>query len=242
MKGVVLAGGWGTRLQPLTLITNKHLLPVGHRPMVEYPLRALSEAEIDEVLLVTGGNDAGHFLKYFGSGRDLGLRSLYYAHQDVAEGIADALLLVEDFAHGDNIAVVLGDNIFDAPLGPFIKKFHTVLAPNHHAPDALILAREHHRPKDYGVVQFDSSGLLQAIREKPEVPPSRFIVTGVYIYSSRVFELLRGLKPSSRGEYEISDLHTELIKLQALVLDYLPGWWCDAGTFEGLREAQEHFA
>lgn len=227
VKGVVLAGGLGTRLYPLTKITNKHLLPVYAKPMVLYPLMKMAEAGIREVLLVTGGQHAGDFLRLLGSGKELGLR-LSYTYQEGEGGIADALSLAEDFADGEPIVVILGDNIFQEPLGPFVERYP--------GRGAMILLAEVPDPERFGVPVIED-GVIKRIIEKPKEPPSRFAVTGIYFYDKRVFDVIRGLCPSERGELEITDVNNWYIERGEMRHEVLSGWWTDAGTFESLFRA-----
>jgi len=227
VKGVVLAGGLGTRLYPLTKITNKHLLPVYKRPMVLYPLMKMAEAGIRDVLLVTGGQHAGDFLRLLGSGKELGLR-LAYTYQEGEGGIADALSLAEDFSGGEPLVVILGDNLFQEPLGPFVEKYP--------GRGAMILLAEVPDPERFGVPVIED-GVIKRIVEKPKEPPSRFAVTGIYFYDERVFDVIRGLSPSERGELEITDVNNWYIERGEMRHEFLSGWWTDAGTFESLFRA-----
>lgn len=211
----------------MTKITNKHLLPVYNRPMVLYPLMKMAEAGIKDVLLVTGGQHAGDFLRLLGSGKELGLR-LAYTYQEGERGIADALSLAEDFSDGEPLLVILGDNIFQDPLTPFIEKYP--------GRGAMILLAEVPDPGRFGVPVIED-GIIKRIIEKPEVPPSRFAVTGVYFYDERVFGVIRSLVPSHRGELEITDVNNWYIERGEMKHDFLSGWWTDAGTFESLFRA-----
>jgi glucose-1-phosphate thymidylyltransferase len=231
MKGVVLAGGLGSRLWPLTKVTNKHLLPVYDRPMIYYPLTTLLRAGIREVMLVTGGNSAGDFLRLLGNGAELGFDQIYYACQEGERGIADALRLCEHFA-GDRIAVILGDNILQDDIAPYVRKFEA------QASGARILLKEVDDPARFGVPVFDGERLI-AIEEKPAHPKSRYAVTGVYMFDRRVFDFIQALKPSQRGELEIADVHNRYIREGDLCYDVLDGAWSDAGTFESLFRAGE---
>lgn len=235
MKGIILAGGLGSRLHPLTKVTNKHLLPVYDRPMIYYPLEALCAAGIREVMLVTGGNSAGDFLRLLGNGSEFGLRGIYYAYQQGERGIADALRLCEHFADGQPIAVILGDNIFESSIAPYIRRFEQQKR------GARILLKEVDDLQRFGVPVFDGDRIVQ-IEEKPTDPRSRYAVTGLYMYDAKVFDFIRELSPSERGEYEIADVNNRYIGLGELHYDVLEGWWSDAGTFESLFRAGDLIA
>lgn len=230
MKGVILAGGLGSRLRPLTLVTNKHLLPVYDRPMVYYPIQTLLEAGITEVLVVTGGEHAGDFLKLLKNGKHLGLTHLEYAYQEGEGGIADALRLAEDFADGGPIAVVLGDNIIEGSIK------HAVDAYRAQGGGAKVLLKRVPDPQRFGVVRFEGDQIAEII-EKPKDPPSDMAVTGFYFYDARVFDICNGLNPSQRGELEITDVNNDYLKRGELTHDTLEGWWTDAGTIESLYRA-----
>ncbi len=230
MKGVVLAGGLGTRLLPCTKITNKHLLPVYDRPMVHYPLRCLVNAGIREVLLVTGGSFAGHFLQLLGNGKDLGLKDLHYTYQEGEGGIADALRLAEDFADGGKIAVVLGDNIIERHIRDVAEAYRQ------QGQGARILLKRVPDPERFGVPVF-ADGRIVRIEEKPKAPQSDFAVTGIYFYDHQVFDMIRNLEPSARGELEISDVNNMYLDRGQLQWSELEGWWSDAGTFASLLRA-----
>jgi glucose-1-phosphate thymidylyltransferase len=232
VKGVVLAGGLGARLRPLTKVTNKHLLPVYDRPMVYYPLQTLARAGIREVMLVTGGNSAGDFLRLLGNGAELGLQNIYYAYQEGERGIADALRLCEHFAGGERIVVVLGDNVIEDDIAPQVRRFQA------QASGARILLKEVDDPQRFGVPVFDGDRIV-AIEEKPARPQSRFAVVGVYMFDARVFTYIAALAPSQRGEFEIVDVHNQYIAEGDLYYDILEGAWSDAGTFESLFRAGE---
>ncbi|MFG0306177.1 MAG: sugar phosphate nucleotidyltransferase [Phycisphaerales bacterium JB040] len=231
MKGVILAGGLGTRLRPLTLVTNKHLLPVYDRPMVYYPIQTLIEAGITEVLVVTGGEHAGDFLKLLKNGKQLGLTHLEYAYQEGEGGIADALRLAEDFADGDPVAVVLGDNIIEGSIR------HAVEAYRAQGGGAKVLLKRVPDPHRFGVCRFNDDGSIAEIIEKPKDPPSDLAVTGFYFYDARVFDICNGLEPSRRGELEITDVNNDYLRRGELTHDVLEGWWTDAGTIESLYRA-----
>lgn len=234
MKGVILAGGLGTRLRPLTLVTNKHLLPVYDRPMIHYPIECLQKAGIRDVLIVTGGDHAGDFLKLLRNGKHLGLRHLEFAYQEGEGGIADALKLAEDFADGGKICVVLGDNILEKNIRKAAGEFFT------QPKGAMVLLKEVPDPQRFGVVRFEGEGAnrrVAEIIEKPKSPPSNWAVTGIYFYDGAVFEICSSLKPSDRGELEITDVNNAYLKRGELSHTLLDGWWTDAGTFESLHRA-----
>jgi glucose-1-phosphate thymidylyltransferase len=235
MKGVILAGGLGSRLQPLTHVTNKHLLPVYDKPMIYYPIEALVNAGINEILIVTGGDHAGDFLKLLKNGKDLGVRHLEYAYQEGEGGIADALKLAEDFADGDKICVILGDNIIEGNLRKAAGDFFT------QATGAKVLLKEVHDPERFGVVAMENNKIIDII-EKPTDPPSNLAVIGIYFYDNDVFEVCKTLKPSDRGELEITDVNNYYMKRGDLSHDILNGWWTDAGTFESLFHATKLIA
>jgi glucose-1-phosphate thymidylyltransferase len=230
MRGVILAGGLGSRLRPLTKVTNKHLLPVYDKPMIYYPLETLCRAGIKDIMIVTGGNSAGEFLRLLGNGSDFGLKDIYYTYQEGEGGIADALKLCEHFAEGERIVVVLGDNILQDDISPFVQRFEE------QASGARILLKEVDDPERFGVPELDGDRIVK-IEEKPAHPKSNFAVTGVYMYDGRVFDFCRRLKPSARGELEITDVNNAYIRDGDLHYDVLGGWWSDAGTFESLHHA-----
>jgi glucose-1-phosphate thymidylyltransferase len=235
MKGIVLAGGLGTRLAPLTRVTNKHLLPVFDQPMVHYPIRTLIEAGITDILIVTGGNSAGDFLKLLRNGAEFGLNRLNYAYQEGEGGIAAALGLAEHFADGGPVCVVLGDNILEKSIGAFIRKFR------HQGSGAKILLSEVPDPQRFGVPVFENDRVAR-IEEKPADPKSQYAVIGVYMYDNRVFEIIKTLKPSGRGELEITDVNNAYIESGDLSWDVIEGWWTDAGTFDSLLKASNLIA
>ncbi|HOG16166.1 MAG: Glucose-1-phosphate thymidylyltransferase [Syntrophaceae bacterium PtaU1.Bin231] len=230
MKGVVLAGGLGTRMYPLTKVTNKHLLPVYNEPMIYYPIRTLVNAGIDEILIVTGGNSAGEFLRLLGNGKEFGLRHIHYTYQEGEGGIAAALSLAEFFADNDKIAVVLGDNIIERNIR------HAVEAFRKQPEGARILLKEVSDPQRFGVPVFEGDRIVR-VEEKPANPQSNFAVIGIYMYDQRVFEFIRSLKPSQRGELEITDVNNFYIREGKMKWDVLDGWWTDAGTFDSLQYA-----
>ncbi|MBU1026756.1 MAG: NTP transferase domain-containing protein [Candidatus Margulisbacteria bacterium] len=229
MKGIILAGGTGSRLFPLTKVTNKHLLPVARKPMIYHPISKLVEIGIEEILIVTGVDHMGDIVNLLGSGKEFGCRFTYKV-QDEAGGIAQALGLAENFAADDQIAVILGDNIFEDNLKPFADEF--VKQKN----GARVLLKEVSDPERFGVVEI-KDGKVLSIEEKPKKPKSKFVVTGVYFYDNEVFGVVKSLKPSARGELEISDVNRHYMKNSKLSYDILSGWWTDAGTFESLEKA-----
>jgi glucose-1-phosphate thymidylyltransferase len=231
LRGVVLAGGTGSRLYPLTKVTNKHLLPVGREPMIFHPVKKLVEAGIHEILIVTGTDHMGDVVGLLGSGKDFGCE-LTYRVQDEAGGIAQALGLACRFGRGGRLAVILGDNIFESSIAGFAQAFCRQKS------GAKILLKEVPDPGRYGVAVTRGDRVVEII-EKPKQPPSSFAVTGIYFYDETVFELVRALKPSGRGELEITDVNNAYVSRGDLTFDLLPGWWTDAGTFESLRAAGE---
>ena len=235
MKGVILAGGLGTRLYPLTYVTNKHLLPVFDRPMIFYPIQALVNAGIDEILIVVGGPHAGDFISVLKNGKELGVKHLEFAYQEGEGGIADALVLAEDFAAGDNITVILGDNTTDADISRTVAEFDS---------GALIFLKEVPDPQRYGIPSFDPKDphRIVKITEKPKKPENNLAVAGLYIYDNKVFGYVKTLKPSDRGELEITDVNNCYVKAGTLRAANLKGYWRDAGTFETLFEANAHWA
>lgn len=231
MKGVVLAGGLGTRLSPLTRVTNKHLLPVYDRPMIFYPIQALVNAGITEIMVVTGGSNAGDFLRLLGNGKDFGLKHLNYTYQEGEGGIADALRLTEFWADEGSICVVLGDNIIEGNVREAAEAFKA------QGKGARILLKEVDDPQRFGVPSFDEKDNITGIVEKPVDPGSSYAVTGIYMYDARVYDIIRTLKPSERGELEITDVNNAYLDWGDLHYDILEGWWTDAGTFESLLHA-----
>ena len=230
MKGVVLAGGLGTRLLPLTRITNKHLLPVFDRPMIYYPLQALLRAGIEDVLLVTGGPHAGDFLRLLGDGHELGLRTLSYTYQEGESGIAAALSLAERFADGERLCVILGDNIVEGTIADAVARF--ARQPR----GARIVLKEVPDAERFGVAVV-RDGKVTAIEEKPKKPKSNLAVTGIYLYDEQVFDVVRTLRPSARQELEITDVNNWYLGRGQLECEVLEGWWTDAGTFGSLHRA-----
>lgn len=222
MRGVILAGGTGSRLDPLTRVTNKHLLPVFDKPMIFYSIEQLVGAGVDRIMIVTGGNHAGEFLRLLGNGRSFGLAHLDYAYQDRAGGIAEALGLAEYFAGGEPVVVMLADNVFEYSVAPIATRFRE------RATGARIVLAEVENPKSYGVADI-RDGRIVRIVEKPDHPPSHFAVTGVYFYDSRVFDFVKALRPSGRGELEITDINNRYLELGELAHDVAEGFWADCG-------------
>jgi glucose-1-phosphate thymidylyltransferase len=231
LRGVVLAGGTGSRLMPLTKVTNKHLLGVGQKPMIYYPIEKLISIGIDEILIVTGLEHMGDVVNLLGSGKDFGCRFTYKV-QDEAGGIAQALGLAENFSQGQPLAVILGDNIFESSLRSYADKFIAQKT------GARILLKQVPDPERFGVAEISEDKVI-GIEEKPEEPRSDYIVTGIYFYDAQVFEIIRALKPSDRGELEITHVNYAYIERGQLAYDILDGWWTDAGTFESLCRANE---
>ena len=230
MKGIVLAGGLGTRLRPLTSVTNKHLLPVFNQPMIYFPIQTLVNAGITDIMIVTGGNSAGDFLKLLGNGKAFGLKHLNYTYQEGEGGIAAALSLVEHFAGEDPICVVLGDNIIQGNIRPAVDAYREQRG------GAKILLKKVTDPQRFGVPELSGRQVLR-IEEKPRQPKSEYAVIGIYMYDAAVFEIIRTLKPSGRGELEITDVNNAYISRGEMTWDELEGWWTDAGTFESLLHA-----
>ncbi len=230
MKGVVLAGGLGTRLRPLTAVTNKHLLPVYDQPMIYYPIQTLVKAGITDIMIVTGGNSAGDFLKLLGNGKAFGLKHLNYTYQEGEGGIAEALSLVEHFAGGDPVCVVLGDNIIEGNIAAAVRAYR------HQGGGAKIILKKVPDPHRFGVPELDGRNVLQ-IEEKPAAPKSEYAVIGIYMYDGEVYDIIRTLKPSGRGEMEITDVNNAYIQRDEMTWEELEGWWTDAGTFESLLRA-----
>ncbi len=225
MKGVILAGGLGTRLRPLTLITNKHLLPVYDKPMILYPLETLKQSGITDIMVVCGKENGGDFMNFLGSGKEYGVK-LSYALQHGSGGIAEALSLAADFVDGDKMAVILGDNIFEDNFMESVKKFYELSG-------AMVFLKEVPDPQRFGVAEVDG-GKIKEIIEKPKMPKSKMATVGFYLYDSDVFKKIAKLTPSARGELEITDVHNLYIKENRLYYDFVKGFWSDAGTFESL--------
>jgi glucose-1-phosphate thymidylyltransferase len=234
MKGVILAGGKGSRLYPLTYVTNKHLLPVYNKPMIFYPINTLVQAGIDEILIVVGGQHSGHFLSILRNGKDLGVKHLEFAYQEEEGGIAQALALAESFSDGENIAVILGDNTTDANISQQVNEFHE---------GAAVFLKEVPDPERFGVAVLDSEKkTVQTIIEKPKKPESNLAVTGLYLFDKRVFDFIKKISPSDRGELEITDVNNFYIKEGLLRAYFLDGYWRDAGTFDTLLEANNYWS
>lgn len=232
MKGIITAGGLGTRLLPMTRVTNKHLLPVYDRPMIFYPIETLVQAGIRDIMIITGGNHAGDFLPLLGNGSEFGLARLHYTYQQNEGGIAEALSLARDFAHGDSVTVILGDNIIEKNIVPFVEEF------KQQKKGGKILLKELNHPESYGVPTFDENNRITRIVEKPKQPDSPFAVTGIYMYDDRVFEIIDTLEPSQRGELEITDVNNYYLNEGTLSYNILDGWWADCGeTRASLHEA-----
>ncbi|MBN2318376.1 MAG: NTP transferase domain-containing protein [Acidobacteria bacterium] len=230
MKGIVLAGGLGTRLFPLTKITNKHLLPIYNKPMIYYPIEMMVDAGIRDILIVTGGKNAGDFLRLLGNGKEFGLDHINYAYQEGEGGIAAALSLAEFFADRKPVCVILGDNIFEHSIAEYVENFKK------QGSGARILLKEVPDPQRFGVPEIRDDKIVRIV-EKPENPDSRYAVTGVYMYDPDVFEFIKTLKPSKRGELEITDVNNCYIEKGRMRYDIMDGWWTDAGTFESLLRA-----
>lgn len=230
MKGIVLAGGLGKRLYPLTKITNKHLLPVFSKPMIYYPIRTLVDAGIRDILIVTGGMHAGEFLRLLGNGKEFGLEHINYTYQEGEGGIAEALKLAKHFAEDDRIIVILGDNIIEKSIKKAVDDFSAQPS------GAKILLKKVADPQRFGVAAL-KDGRILGIEEKPKKPKSDYAVTGIYMYDNKVFDIIKTLKPSGRGELEITDVNNAYIKRGTLTYSILDGWWTDAGTFESLLRA-----
>jgi glucose-1-phosphate thymidylyltransferase len=230
LKGVVLAGGLGTRLGALTSVTNKHLLPVYNQPMIYYPIQTLVNAGIHDIMIVTGGSSAGHFLRLLGNGKAFGLKHLNYTYQEGEGGIAEALSLVEHFASGEPVCVILGDNIVEGNICTAIGAYEK------QGGGAKILLKKVSDPQRFGVPEFDGKRVVN-IEEKPKSPKSEYAVVGIYMYDAAVYDIIRTLKPSARGELEITDVNNAYIARGQMTWEELEGWWSDAGTFESLLRA-----
>jgi glucose-1-phosphate thymidylyltransferase len=230
MKGIVLAGGLGTRLYPLTKVTNKHLLPIYNKPMIYYPIELMVDAGIRDILIVTGGNNAGDFLRLLGNGKEFGLNHINYTYQEGEGGIAAALSLAEFFADQNPICVILGDNIVEGSISRYVRNFEK------QGMGARILLKEVSDPQRFGVPEIKGEKIIR-IDEKPVLPASQYAVTGIYMYDASVFEIIKTLKPSGRGELEITDVNNCYIERGTMQYDILDGWWTDAGTFESLIRA-----
>lgn len=232
MRGIILAGGLGTRLQPLTLITNKHLLPVYDKPMIYYPIQKLVEAGITDIILVTGGSYAGDFLRLLGNGQEFGLTHINYVYQKGEGGIAEALGLCEHYASDDAICVILGDNIFEDSIRNAVADYKKV------GGGGKIFLKEVHDPQRFGVAELKGDKVV-GIEEKPKQPKSNYAVTGIYMYDREVWSVIKTLKPSGRGELEITDVNNYYVRKNAMRFEFMKGWWTDAGTFESLYKANQ---
>ena len=230
MKGVVLAGGTGSRLFPLTKITNKHLLPIYDKPMIYYPIQTLVDAGIRDILIVTGGKNAGDFLRLLANGKQFGLTHIDYTYQEGEGGIADALALAEHFADGQKICVILGDNIIESSIGDAVDSFRA------QPRGARILLKEVSDAERFGVAEISGDRIV-GIEEKPQTPKSNYAVTGIYMYDETVFDKVRTLVPSRRGELEITDVNNAYICENTMTFSWLTGWWTEAGTFDSLLRA-----
>jgi len=230
MKGVVLAGGSGSRLYPLTKITNKHLLPIYNKPMIYYPIRTLVDAGIRDILIVTGGRNAGDFLRLLANGKEFGLTHLDFTYQEGEGGIAEALGLAEHFADGKKLCVILGDNIIESSIRDAVEQFRQ------QEKGARILLKQVSDAERFGVAEIQN-GRIAGIEEKPKRPKSNYAVTGIYMYDETVFEKVRTLVPSKRGEMEITDVNNAYIREGTMTFSHLDGWWTDAGTFDSLLRA-----
>lgn len=231
MKGIILAGGTGSRLFPLTKVTNKHLLPVGNVPMIHHPIETLKHAGITEILIVTGVDHMGDMVSSLGSGTDFGCQFTYKV-QDQPGGIAQALGLAENFVHGDRMVVLLGDNIFSDDISPYVKAFAE------QEKGARLLLKSVHDPQRFGVAEIAEDKIL-SIEEKPSAPRSQYAVTGIYCYDAQVFDFIKTLKPSDRGELEITDVNNAYLQQGSLYYDILKGWWTDAGTLPSFHRANQ---
>jgi glucose-1-phosphate thymidylyltransferase len=236
MKGVILAGGLGSRLRPMTKVTNKHLLPVYDQPMIYYPIQCLVNAGIKDIMIVTGGNSSGDFLKLLGNGSEFGIRGLQYAYQEGEGGIAEALDLAEYFAAGDKICVILGDNIIEKNITEAAAAFEK------QEKGGMILLKDVPDPERFGVVEFDENNNVKGIIEKPKNPPSNKAVIGIYFYDGSVFEKIKKCERSGRGELEITDVNNFFLHEGSLTYAELDGWWSDAGTLESLHRVSNMIA
>jgi glucose-1-phosphate thymidylyltransferase len=230
MRGVVLAGGLGTRLAPLTKVTNKHLLPIYDKPMIYYPIETLVRAGVKDIILVTGDTSAGDFVQLLGNGKAFGLSHMDYVYQEGNGGIAEALGMARYYGQGEQVVVILGDNILEDDITPYVEAFRRQVA------GAKILLKEVDDPERFGVAELKGDRVI-GIEEKPLAPRSRYAVTGVYFYDRSVWDIISTLKPSGRGELEITDVNNAYIRKNQMSFDVLPGWWTDAGTFESLYKA-----
>lgn len=232
MKGVILAGGLGSRMMPCTKVTNKHLLPVFNKPMIYYPLNTLVNGGLKDIMIVTGGNNAGDFLRLLGNGKEFGLKDISYSYQEGEGGIAEALKLAENFADNDKVIVMLGDNIIKDDISEAVKEFEK------QPEGAKIFLKEVDDPQRFGVAEIKDGKVINIV-EKPKDPKSNYAVIGIYMYDKNVFEIAQTLKPSARGELEITDVNNEYIKRGTMTYSIVNGWWTDAGTFESLYRASK---
>jgi len=231
MKGIILAGGMGTRMLPLTKITNKHLLPVYDKPMIFYPIQTLVNAGIDDIMIVTGGESAGDFLRLMGNGKEFGLKHLNYTYQEGAGGIAAALALTEHFADDDSIVLILGDNVIEKNIIKGVRDFER------QERGAKIYLKEVANPQSYGIAEMKGDRIV-GIEEKPKKPKSNMAVIGIYLYDNKVYDVVRNLKPSGRGELEITDVNNFYIEQSTMTFEVLDGWWGDCGeSFDSMLEA-----
>ena len=230
MKGVILAGGLGSRMMPCTKVTNKHLLPVYNRPMIYFPLQTLVKAGLKDIMIVTGGNNAGDFLRLLGNGSEFGLKDISYTYQEGEGGIAEALKLAENFVDEEKVVVMLGDNIIKDDISEAVADFEK------QPEGAKIFLKEVHDPERFGVAEVKDGKVIN-IEEKPQDPKSSYAVIGIYMYDNRVFDIAKKLKPSNRGELEITDVNNEYIRRGSMTYSIIDGWWTDAGTFESLYRA-----
>ena len=235
MKGIILAGGLGSRLQPMTRITNKHLLPVFDRPMIYYPLECLIQGGIEDIMIVTGGNHAGDFLRLLKNGREFGLKHLNYTYQEGEGGIAEALGLCEHFAEDEPVCVVLGDNLIERNIVGTVQRFRE------QGSGARIILKEVPDPERFGVAELEGDRVVRIV-EKPKEPKTSLAVIGIYMYDARVFDIIKTLKPSNRGELEITDVNNRYAEWGELRFEILDGWWTDAGTIESLHRASNMVA
>lgn len=230
MKGVILAGGLGTRMMPCTKVTNKHLLPVYNKPMIYYPLETLVKAGLKDIMVVTGGNNAGDFLRLLGNGSEFGLKDISYTYQEGEGGIAEALKLAENFVDDDRVVVMLGDNIIKDDISQAVADFEK------QPMGGRIFLKEVDDPERFGVAEIENGKVIN-IQEKPKRPRTNYAVIGIYMYDNQVFDIARNLKPSARGELEITDVNNEYIRRGSMSYSIIDGWWTDAGTFESLYRA-----
>ena len=238
MKGVVLAGGLGTRLAPLTRVTNKHLLPVYNKPMIFYPIQTLVDAGVTDIMIVTGGNNAGEFLRLIGNGEEFGLRHMNYTYQKKEGGIAEALALTKHFVGNDKVVVILGDNFVQGSIRQATEDFAN------QPEGGKIFLKEVDHPQEFGVAVLEGDKVTEIV-EKPEMPPTNYAVIGIYMYDARVFDICETLKPSDRGELEITDVNNDYIRRGVMTYEFIDGWWADCGSFEALLRsnnlvAREH--